>query len=160
MSTHPNASPALPDALRAGLVGSVAMTIAHESARRVFPKSPRLDTLGRRALARLIRAAGSNPPGGAELQAVALVGDVASNAALFAAGVLAGPGGSAPVRGAAVGAAAGVLTLALPPHLGIGRRPGRLPAATRWATVALYAGGGLATGLAYRSRRGRGAGGS
>ena len=75
-------------------------------------------------------------------------------------GVLAGPAGSAPLRGAAVGAVAGLLTLALPPHLGIGPRPVRLPAATRWATVGLYAGAGLVAGLAYRSRRGREAGGS
>ena len=134
----------------AGLAGALAMTVAHESIRRVLPEAPRLDSLGRRALARGIRAAGQAPPGGDALQAVALAGDVAFNAGVFGAAVALGPPATAPARGALAGLAAGLATLALPPHLGIGPGPRALPPATRALTIGLYAGGGWVAGVAYR----------
>lgn len=140
------------DALIAGLAGATAMTLAHESLRRVWADAPRLDTLGRRSLAGLIRTTGHPPPARDRLQGVALAGDLASNTALFGLAVAAGPAHSAPVRGLAAGVVAGLLTLALPPVLRIGPPPRRLPRATQAATVALYAGGGLVSGLAARRR--------
>ena len=131
------------------------MTLVHEVARRVVPDAPRLDSLGRRALARLIHAAGQTTPDRDGLQAIALIGDVVSNTGLFAAALAIGPLTSAPMRGTLVGALAGLATLGLPPVLGIGPEPEELPPGTRAMTVGLYAGGGLVAGLAYR-RFGRG----
>lgn len=146
----PRSAPLPLDASLAGLAGALAMTVVHEAARRVVPRAPRLDSLGRRALARAIRGAGGTPPGRDALQAEALAGDLMFNAGLFGAAVALGPRGSAPARGALVGAAAGLATLALPPRLGIGPGPARLAARTRAMTVGLYVGGGLLAGLAYR----------
>ena len=143
------------DPILAGLAGAVAMTLIHEVARRIIPEAPRLDSLGRRALARLVHAAGRPTPDYDNLQAIALAGDVVFNAGLFAAVLAAGPPTSAPARGALVGALAGLATLGLPPVLGIGPEPDDLPLSTQAMTLGLYSGGGLVAGLAYR-RFGRG----
>jgi len=147
------------DAVLAGLAGSVAMTGCHETARRLIPQAPRLDSIGRRGLARVFRAANQAPPARDESQAIALAGDVIFNAGLFAAAMVVGPPRSAPVRGVAVGALVGLTTLILAPKLKIGPDPDHLATATKVMTVGLYAGGGLVSGLVYRRRFGA-AGGS
>jgi len=138
--------------IAAGLAGALALTVLHESARRVVPRAPRMDTLGRRGLARSIRAAGGEPPARDELQAVALVGDVASNGLMYALVGLGSPG-LAPLVGAAIGTAAGLGALALPPALDLGPGPDGLAASTRAMTVGWYAFGGLVAGLVYRRLR-------
>jgi hypothetical protein len=79
-----------------------------------------MDTLGRRALARCLKAIGVKPPPRDGLQAAALVGDVLSNSLMYAAAVGSGPPGSAHLRGGLVGAAAGLSALALPPVMELG----------------------------------------
>ncbi len=137
-------------AIFAGFTGSLVMTLTHETARRLVPQAPRLDTLGRRGLARLIRGVDMNPPDQDHLQKIALAGDLVFNAGLFTAAVLAGSPRSAPVRGAVVGALAGLATLALPPKLSLGPGAGELPGATQAMTIGFYAGGGLVAGLLFR----------
>ena len=139
-------------AIMAGLAGALALTAIHETARRLIPQAPRFDSLGRRALARVIRAADGTPPSSDTLQAAALAGDVATNTAYFALAVAVGSPGSAPVRGLIAGSLGGLATLELPPRLGIGPGPDELAAATRIMTVGFYAWGGLVAGLVYRRR--------
>jgi hypothetical protein len=141
---------ALRDALAGGLAGALTLTAIHETARRALPDAPRMDTLGRRALARGIRAAGAEPPRGDRLQALALAGDVVSNTAYYAL-VGAGRPETALARGAALGAAAGLGAIVLPPLLGLGRAPRGLTARTKAMTFTWYLAGGVAAALAFRN---------
>lgn len=143
-------------AVGAGLAGSLAMTACHEVARRLFPQAPRLDSIGRRGLARIYRKLDQSAPAPDELQREALAGDLIANAALFAAAVAVGPAPNAPVRGAVAGMLAGGATLVLTPQLGLGPRADRLKPTTRGAILALYVGGGVVAGLIYRRLRGGG----
>lgn len=139
--------------LLAGLAGALAVTVVHETARRVVPRAPRMDTLGRRALARGMEAVGVEPPPRDQLQALALAGDLVSNGLMYAAAVGSGPPGTAYLRGGLVGAAAGLGALALPPVLGIGPSPGELAPETRVMTVAWYTLGGLVAAGVHRRLR-------
>ena len=144
-------------ALLSGLVGSVTVNLIHETARRVLPEAPRMDTYGRRALARGFEAAGIEPPPRDELQGLALAGDLATNALYYALVGVGSP--TRPVlRGAILGAAAGIGAVVLPPYLGLGRRPRGVTPEVKAMTVAWYLAGGLAAGMAcrlLRAHRGR-----
>ena len=147
--------PRWPNALLSGLVGATALTLIHESVRRLRSDAPRMDTLGRRAIARGLEVAGIEPPGRDALQATALVGDLATNTFYFALVGLGKPSGSL-VRGAVLGAAAGLGAAALPPFLGLGRKPGARTPQTAMMTFGWYLVGGLAAGathLGLSSRR-------
>ena len=62
-------------ALGSGLAGSATLTAIHETARRTIDRPPRMDAIGKRALARTLRAVGVRPPGGRRLFRQTLLGD-------------------------------------------------------------------------------------
>jgi hypothetical protein len=140
-------------ALGGGLAGACTLTLINESARRLSPKAPRLDTLGMRALDAGLRTVGVKPPKGERLRAWALAGDLVSNTLFFS---LAGVGGAkqAPqtvwLCGPLLGLGAGLCSLALPPLVGLGRKPTRRTRETKLMTVGWYVAGGLATAAALR----------
>ena len=135
-------------ALGSGLAGAIALTLVHETARRVIPHAPRVDVIGTRAIARPMRAAGYQPPRYNRLHKIALAGDLVSNSAYYS---LVGAGGREPVwrRGALLGLAAGLGAALLPPLLGLGQQPHRKTPITQVLTVAWYFLGGLAAAAAY-----------
>ena len=61
-------------ALGSGVAGAVALNVLHESARQVIPNAPRVDVIGKRAIAKPMRAAGLQPPRGRALYGTALAG--------------------------------------------------------------------------------------
>jgi len=130
----------------AGTVGAVTTNLLHELTRRLTPDAPRVDLLGMQALAHLLRGAGSDVPDRPNLYTLTLAGDLISNTAYFGL-VEAVPPGAAVAAGAALGVAAGVGAVYLPPLLGLSTLPTERTAATRALTVALYSAGGLAAGL-------------
>ena len=133
-------------ALGSGLVGAVALTLIHETARRVAPESaPRMDVLGMRAIQKAVRAVDAEPP--VPLHEAALVGDLVSNSFYYSL-VGAGPRADAVRNGALLGLAAGLGAVFLPGPLGLGRQPTDTPT-TQALTVAWYLAGGLAEGAAY-----------
>lgn len=133
-------------ALGSGLLGACALTLIHETARRVAPGvAPRMDVLGMRAIAKTMRAVDAEPP--VQLHEAALVGDIVSNSFYYSL-VGAGGGEAALRNGALLGLAAGLGALFLPGPLGLGRQPTDAPA-TQAMTVAWYVAGGLAAGAAY-----------
>ena len=145
----------LSHALASGAVGATALTLVHESARRVVPRAPRVHVIGERLVARGARALGRRKPGRRGRYLGALAAELASNAIYYSAVGAAGPR-HAPLVGAALGVAAGVGAVTLPARLGLGRRPTARTRATAMMTVAWYTAGGLAAGLAYRRlHRGR-----
>jgi hypothetical protein len=140
-------------ALTAGAVGAVAVTLANEIGKRKFSDAPRLDLLGRRAVAKLWnrRAVARFVPGKRKkIARTALVGDLVSNAFYYA---LVSPGRPArPVsRGLWMGVLAGIGAVVLAPKLGLGHRPSDATVETAALTVAWYAIGGIAAGMAARA---------
>ena len=139
----------LSHALASGAVGATALTLVHESARRMVPKAPRVNVIGERLVARGARALGRRKPGRRGRYYGALAAELASNALYYSAVGAVGPR-RAPLVGTALGLAAGIGAVTLPGPLGLGRRPTARTRATALMTVAWYTAGGLAAGLAYR----------
>src|SRR3954447_15725611 len=136
-------------ALLSGMVGATSLTLLHESVRRLRSDAPRMDTLGRRALASGMKAVGMEVPEEERLQVAALAGDLTTNTLYYALVGLGDSEGSL-ARGAALGAAAGLGAVALPPLLGLGHRPGPRTPRTAVMTFCWYLIGGLAAASAHR----------
>ena len=119
-------------ALGSGLAGALALTLVHETARRVRDDAPRMDVLGMRAIAKTLHAADVEQPD-VELRDLALAGDLAANS-LYYSLVGFGKREDAWLCGAA---------------LGLGPQPTERPPATQLMTVTWYLLGGLAAGAAY-----------
>ncbi|PRY06058.1 hypothetical protein CLV24_12840 [Pontibacter ummariensis] len=128
-------------ALAGGLAGACAVTLVHETVRRFTPNAPRMDILGMRSIAKLMREADEQPPSDRdELHTWALVGDVLSNSLYYS---LAGTGKDAWWKGSVLGAAAGAGAVFLPGPLGLGEEPSNKTTETQAMAVAYYLLGGL-----------------
>ncbi len=136
-------------ALANGIVGASVLTLLHESVRRLRPDAPRMDVLGMRGLAKLMRAKGVTPPRKDRLHTVTMVGDLISNGLYYS---LVGSGRDEGVwrRGALLGLAAGVGGVVLPPLLGLGSSPSARTTETKVMTVGWYLAGGVAAAAASR----------
>lgn len=136
-------------ALGSGVAGAVALTVIHQTAKRVTDKAPRADILGMRAIARTVRRTGGEPPPDDRLFWWSLLGDLVSNSLYYSlAGV--GSGDKAWMRGGLLGLGAGVGAVALPGPLGLGTRPTNRTRSTQLMTVAWYLAGGLAAAATAR----------
>lgn len=136
------------ESLGSGVAGACALTLIHETARRVVPDAPRLDVLGMRALAKSMRAADVELPN-IELRDLALAGDLAANSLYYS---LVGLGGrkSAWLCGALLGLGAGIGAVLLPEPLGLEGNETPRTTATKAMTIAWYLAGGLAAAATYR----------
>ena len=144
-------------ALGSGLVGACTVTLINEMARRSIPHAPRLDVLGMRAIAKVMRMAHRDPPADEPLRGIALAGDIVSNT-LYYSLVAAGSSGDTEerddccggvwVRGAVLGAAAGIGAAVLPKPMGLGSQPDERAPATQLMSVAWYLAAGLAAAAA------------
>lgn len=138
--------------LLAGLAGATVLTAIHEAVRRQTSNAPRMDTYGRRALAKAIEFTGHEPPSAQALQTLALGGDIVGNALYFAT-IGIGPRQGGLLRGALTGAAAGVGAVTLGPLMNLGKAPARKTDQTAAMTIAWYTFGGLASAVVYRALR-------
>ena len=136
-------------ALGSGLAGALALTLVHETARRMREDAPRLDVLGMRAISKSLRAADVEQPD-VELRDLALAGDLAANS-LYYSIVGFGKREDAWLCGAALGLAAGLGAVTLPGPLGLGPQPTERAPTTQLMTVAWYLVGGLAAAAVYRA---------
>lgn len=138
--------------LVSGVAGAVALNVVHETARRVIPRAPRMDVIGRRGVARTAYALGVEPPHGGRLQATALAGDVVSNSLYYGLiGVGSDRSRATWRRGLLLGLAAGLGAVFLPPVMGLGRQPGHRGLFTHLLTVAWYTIGGLTAAAAWNA---------
>jgi hypothetical protein len=137
-------------ALGSGLAGSATLTAIHETARRTIDRPPRMDAIGKRALARTLRAVGVRPPRGRRLFRQTLLGDLAANALYYSLVELTGHREGAWRRGSLLGAAAGLGAAVLPPLLGFGPRLNLSRPRTPALTLAWYLAGGLAAAAIVR----------
>jgi len=140
-------------ALSAGLAGAVALTLLHETVRRLRPAdAPRMDVLGMRGLRKLLRKADAPQPDDDMLFNATMAGDVLSNGLYYS---LVGSGRHAVRRGLLLGLAAGIGGVVLPGPMGLGEAPsGRTPQ-TKLMTVTWYTVGGLVAGGLARALRKR-----
>jgi|SRR5215217_6718231 len=140
-------------AIIGGLAGAAALTILHESLKKVDSKAPRMDLLGMMALSKLIRSIGKNPPDARKLYVYTLAGDLLSNALYYS---LAGAGKEKSLlqKGAALGLAAGLGALLLPKPLHLNEAYSNRTSRTQVMTVAYYLIGSLvASALMKRLRK-------
>ena len=111
-----------------------------------------MDVIGRRAIARPMRAMGVHPPAGQRLQAAALTGDIVCNTLFYSlVGLGVRRGRDVWRRGLLLGVAAGVGAAVLPPVLGLGRQPGHRGAPTHLLTILWYTLGGIAAAATFRA---------
>ena len=144
--TKPEPGNVLLKALGSGVAGALALTAVHQTAAHTIRHAPRMDVIGRRAIAKSAAALGATPPAGATLQGAALAGDIVSNA-LYYSLIAVGDGHRRSIwrRGLLLGLAAGVGAAVLPPVMGLGRQPGHRGLFTHVLTVLWYTLGGLTT---------------
>lgn len=129
--------------LGGGLAGAAAVTLIHESVRKIVPKAPRMDLLGMNAISKGLNAAGIKTPTGNKLYTIALAGDILANSIYYAlAG--AGEGKNIWIKSSMLGLVAGVAAVSLPGPLGLEERhSARRSTETKLLTVGLYVAGAL-----------------
>jgi hypothetical protein len=127
--------------LAGSFAGACVLTIVHETVRRFVPDAPRMDILGMRSIAKLMKKADLKPPQDKQdLHTMALVGDVVSNTLYYS---LTGTGKNALWRGTMLGLAAGAGAVLLPGPLGLGEKPSNKTTQTQAMAVSYYLLGGL-----------------
>jgi hypothetical protein len=124
----------------AGLAGATAVTLINETVRHYVSDAPRMDELGERGVRMIARGLHAPQPSDATAHNAALVGDIALNSAYYA---LVGTGRKAWMRGAILGALAGLGAVILPPYLGMGRDASQRTNRTKVMTFAYFCTGGL-----------------
>lgn len=133
--------------LGGGLAGACAVTLIHESVRKIVPRAPRLDLLGMNAISKGLNAAGIKTPTGNKLYTLALAGDILGNSLYYA---LAGTGNDKNrwLKSSALGLVAGIAAVSLPAPLGLAEKHSTRTTETKLMTIALYVAGALiATGI-------------
>src|SRR5215207_1406053 len=94
-------------ALGGGLAGAAAVTLIHETIKRIVPQAPRMDLLGMNAISKGLGAAGLKKPNQEKLFTLALAGDLLSNSLYYSmAGI--GKEKNAWLRASLLGLAAGI----------------------------------------------------
>jgi hypothetical protein len=137
-------------ALEGGLAGAGALTLIHETVRRVVPTAPRMDLLGMQAIAKIVRSYGKNPPNEKNLFYITMAGDVVSNALYYS---LAGAGNKENRiwKGALLGLAAGIGAVTLPKPMGLNPAHSNRTVTTQIMTVAWYTIGGVVSALVMKA---------
>ncbi|WP_317172194.1 hypothetical protein [Hymenobacter sp. BRD67] len=137
--------------LAAGFAGAAALTLLHETARRLRPQdAPRMDVLGERGLRKVLGLADLPQPDGGTLYTATMLGDVLTNGLYYS---VVGGGKHSLRRGLLLGAAAGVGGVLLPGPLGLGEAPSNRTSQTQAMTVAWYTFGGLVAGAVAQALR-------
>jgi hypothetical protein len=128
--------------LGGGLAGACAVTLLHETVKRIVPQAPRMDLLGMNAISKGLRKSGAKVPTSTQLYTWALAGDIVSNALYYS---LAGIGKEKNlwVKSSVLGLAAGLGAVALPKQLGLNEAYSNRTFATKAMTVGLYVAGAL-----------------
>ena len=134
-----------------GFAGALALTLVHETARRLRPEdAPRMDVLGMRGLRKLLGKADAPVPDHDTLFNLTMAGDILSNGLYYS---LIDTGKQALPQGLLFGLAAGIGGVLLPGPLGLGTAPsGRTPQ-TKAMTIAWYTLGGVVAGAVGQALR-------
>ncbi len=133
-------------AIGGGFAGAAALTILHETTRRLNEDAPRMDLLGMQAIAKSLEAVNAEVPGEEKLFGITMAGDIISNSLYYSLSGI-GDEKKAIMQGAALGLAAGLGAVYLPKPLGLDQAHSNRTPGTKLMTVALYLVGGLVAGV-------------
>lgn len=129
-------------ALEGGVAGAAALTILHETVKKIVPNAPRMDLLGMNTLSKGLKLIGAKTPQDRKLYGWSLTGDIVSNAVFYSfAGI--GKKENALLKGAALGLVAGLGAMLLPKPLSLNESYSNRTTETKIITVGLYVVGGL-----------------
>lgn len=129
-------------AIAGGIAGATALTLLHETIRRIDADAPRMDLLGMQAISKSLKAVKAEVPDEDSLFKITMAGDIVSNSLYYSlAGI--GEKQNALQRGALLGLAAGFGAVYLPKPLGLDEGPSSRTAETKLLTIGLYLVGGL-----------------
>lgn len=134
-----------------GAVGAGVLTLVHQGAKELFSNAPRMDVLGRKVISKSLKSFGvTEKIPYAKLQRWSLAGDLIANSFYYSLiGVI---GRKHPlVRGAALGAIAGVGAITLPQQMNLPSGPAAKTPERAMMTFAWYLLGGLAAGALYKT---------
>lgn len=139
----------LSSAVGGGIAGAVALTLIHETVRRISANAPRMDLLGMQAIAKSLHGVNADVPQEDNLFKITMAGDVLSNSIYYS---LAGFGDKqkAMLRGTLLGLAAGIGAIYLPKPLGLNEAPSNRTVQTKLMTVVFYLMGGAVAGITGR----------
>jgi hypothetical protein len=137
-----------------GLAGAVALSLLHETVRRLDQDAPRVDLVGEEGMNRLMKKAGAEPLEGKALYAATLAGDLVSNA-LFYSAIGTGNKKNLLLRGTTVGLSAGFRALRLTRKMGFDDAPITRTNKTRLLTIGYYLFGGIVTAVTIKTLRKR-----
>lgn len=127
-----------------GLAGAAAVTLIHESVKRIVPEAPRMDLLGMNAISKGLNAAGIKIPTDTQLFAIALTGDLIANSLYYSAAGI-GNVKNLWLRSSLLGLAAGIGAVVLPGPLGLEERYSNRTTTTKLMTIGLYVAGAVVT---------------
>jgi cytochrome c biogenesis protein CcdA len=127
-----------------GLAGAAAVTLLHESVKRIVPEAPRMDLLGMNAISKGLNAAGINTPNNTQLFVITLAGDLLANSLYYSAAGI-GKEKNIWLRSSLLGLAAGIGAVTLPGPLGLNEKHSNRTTATKLMTVGLYVAGAVVT---------------
>lgn len=133
-----------------GLAGATAVTLIHESIKKVVPQAPRMDLLGMSALQKGLNKVGADGLTGKTLYTTALAGDIISNSLFYAIAGL-GKTKNVWVRSSILGVAAGLSAVLLPKPLGLNEDYSSRTTARTFMTIGLYVTGALVTAAVIKA---------
>lgn len=129
-------------ALEGGLTGATTLTILHEIVRFIDNDAPRMDELGKQAIAKIFSKFNLDVPDEDQLYLITSASELISNG-LFYSLLGAGAKENALVRGALLGLTAGAGAVFLPGKLGLDNSASDRTLKTKVMTVAWYVIGGI-----------------
>jgi hypothetical protein len=132
--------------LEAGLAGATTLTILHEIVRLIDKNAPRMDELGKQAIAKIASKAGLNVPDDDQAYLISTGSELISNGLFYS---LVGEGNDENVllKGAALGLTAGVGAVLLPNEMGLDGSASNRTTKTKLLTIGLYLVGGVVAAL-------------
>jgi len=125
-----------------GLAGACALTLLHEVLRHIDTEAPRMDLMGKQAVAKSLNKTSLDVPDENKLYGVAMVGDIISNTLYYSLGV-AGKRKYIMPKGALMGLAGGLGAVFLPKSLGLNPDFSSRTLKRKAMTTGLYLIGGL-----------------
>jgi hypothetical protein len=136
-------------ALGGGLAGACAVSLIHETIKRIVPEPPRMDLLGMQATSKGLKAAKLKKPNEVRLFTMALAGDIVSNALYYSLSGL-GKEKNIWIKSSLLGLTAGLGAVLLPGPLGLDEKHSNRTLSTKLMTVGLYVAGALVTTAAMK----------
>jgi hypothetical protein len=130
-----------------GLAGAVALTLINQGVQKVDKNAPRLDLLGKNAVAKMFKGTKAFPGIVQKLLPASLAGDLVSNS-LYYAMAKGGNKQQTLIRGALLGLGAGLGAVGMPKKLGLNEEPTNKTTETKVLTVVWYMLGGIVAAAA------------